>query len=181
MKTSQPTAGLLAEFSDTDVLIAAARELHRRGYRRFEAYTPFPVEGLAEAVGFRRTRIPLVVLCGAIVGMLLGYGLQYWTMVISYPMDVGGRPVHSWPAFIPVTFELTILCAALAAVLGMLGLNGLPRPHHPLFNVKEFDRASYDAYFVWVLSDDPLFHEQTTRELLVELQAQGIWEVPNES
>lgn len=180
MKPTQPTAGLLAEFGDTGALIAAARELHARGYRRIEAYTPFPVEGLAEAVGFPRTRLPWVVLCGALLGMVIGYGLQYWTTVIQYPLNIGGRPLHSWPAFIPVTFEVTILTAALFAVLGMLGLNGLPRPHHPLFNISDFDRASRDAYFLWILSQDPLFHEQTTRELLNELQALKVWDVPHE-
>ncbi|REJ88206.1 MAG: DUF3341 domain-containing protein [Planctomycetota bacterium] len=180
MKTTQPTAGLLAEFGDTDALIAAARRLHAEGYRQFECYTPFPVEGLAEAMEFRRTRMPLVVLCGALLGLVVGYGLQYWTTVIEYPLNIGGRPLHSWPSFVPVTFELTILTAALFAVLGMLGLNGLPRPHHPLFHIREFSRASSDAYFLWVKSEDPQFHEQTTREALRKLQAQEVWDVPSE-
>ena len=179
MATTMPTAGLLAEFSDTDALIAAARKLHERGYRQFECYTPFPVEGLAEAMDFRRTRMPLVVLCGAMLGLVIGYGLQYWTTVIAYPLNIGGRPLHSWTAFIPVTFEVTILVAALFAVLGMLALNGLPRPHHPLFNIEEFRRASSDAYFIWVKSEDAQFHEQTTREALNELQAQEVWDVPH--
>src|SRR5687767_1539184 len=122
--------GLLAEFENTDDLIHAAQTLYQRGYRRMDAHTPFPVEGLADALGFTRTRLPLVVLIGAILGGTLGFLLQYWVAVIAYPLNVGGRPIGlgTWPSFIPVTFELTILGGSLAAVLGMLGLNGLPRP-----------------------------------------------------
>ena len=130
-----PLYGLMAEFDSPADLLDAARRAYEEGYRRMDAYTPFPVDGLAEALGFRRTRLPLVVLFGGIAGGLGGYCLQYWISAIDYPLNVGGRPLHSWPAFIPVTFELTILVAALAAVLGMLALNGLPMPYHPVFNV----------------------------------------------
>ena len=171
--------GLLAEFPDTDTLIHAAEVLTEKGYRKVEAYTPFPVEGLAEALNFRKTRLPLVVLIGGLIGCASGYGLQYWVSVIAYPLNIGGRPLHSWPAFIPVTFELTILCAALFAVLGMLALNGLPRPHHPLFAIPQFSRASVDGYFLGIQAIDPMFHEITTAELLRELKAKEVIDVPS--
>jgi hypothetical protein len=170
--------GILAEFDDADELVAAAERVHEAGYRRVEAYSPMPVEGLADAIGFHRTRMPLVVLVGGIVGGLSGYGLQYYATVVAYPMNVGGRPLHSWPAFIPVTFEMTILFAALAAVLGMLAMNGLPRPHHPLFGVPQFDRASRDRFFLCIMRSDPLYHERTTRELLETLGATEVIDVP---
>lgn len=170
--------GLLAEFRDTETLIYAARALTERGYRRVEAYSPFPVEGLAEALNFRRTGIPLLVLIGGLIGGAAGYYLQYWVSVIAYPINIGGRGLHSWPAFIPVTFECTILVAALTAVLGMLALNGLPRPHHPLFAVPAFAHASTDGYFIGIQAIDPLFDETQTRRLLEALQAKEVTLVP---
>src|SRR5438876_798702 len=128
--TTSEIYGLMAEFDNPDALLEAASRTHAEGYRTVDAYTPFPVHGLAEAIGQRRTRLPLVVLIGGIVGGTGGYLLQLWTMGFSYPINVGGRPLNSWPAFIPVTFELTVLIAALSAVLGMLALNGLPEPYH---------------------------------------------------
>ena len=125
----------MAEFDSPEAVVEATRHAYERGYRMMEAYTPFPVEGLAEALGFRHNKIPAVVLIGGIVGGLGGFFMQWYSAVLSYPIDVGGRPFNSWPAFIPITFEMTVLFAALAAVFGMLGLNGLPRPHHPVFNV----------------------------------------------
>ncbi len=172
------TYGILAEFDDADELVAAAERVHEAGYRRVEAYSPMPVEGLADAIGFHRTRMPLVVVVGGIVGGLSGYALQYYATVVAYPMNVGGRPLHSWPAFIPVTFEMTILFAALAAVLGMLAMNGLPRPHHPLFGVPQFDRASRDGFFLCIMRSDPLYHERTTRNLLESLGATEVIDVP---
>jgi ActD protein len=136
--------GLLAEFGDAESLRSAAAAATAAGYRRVDAFTPMPVEGLAEALGKTYTRIPAITFLGGLVGGISGYALQYYVAVIAYPLNVGGRPLHSWPAFIPVTFEMTVLCAALAAVLGMLALNGLPRPHHPLFNIDEFKLASRD-------------------------------------
>jgi hypothetical protein len=169
---------LLAEFGDAEALVNAAARVHQAGYRGFEAYSPMPVEGLAEAIGFRRTRVPLVVLVGGVVGMVGGYALQYYCAVIAYPINIGGRPLNSWPAFIPVTFEMTVLGAALAAVLGMLAMNGLPRPHHPLFGVPQFDRATRDRFFLCVLKADPLYHERTTRKLLEQLDAREVIDVP---
>ena len=170
--------GLLAEFDDPDRLVAASRQVHAAGYRRFDAYSPFPVHGLADAVGFRKTSMSVVVLVGGILGGAGGYVMQYWMTVIDYPINVGGRPLHSWPSFLPATFECTILLAALAGVLGMLALNGLPRPHHPLFNVPEFDRASSDRFFLCIEARDPQFHEETTRNLLESLDPVGVFDVP---
>src|ERR1019366_6810536 len=128
MTARPPIYGLLAEFADAQALVAATRRAHDAGFRHMDAYSPFPIEGLAEALGFRKTRLPLIVLIGAVLGGLSGYLLQYWTAVIDYPINVGGRPLHSWPSFMIVTFELTILGASIFAVLGMLALNGLPMP-----------------------------------------------------
>ncbi|QDU98093.1 DUF3341 domain-containing protein [Lignipirellula cremea] len=170
--------GLLAEYDNPDQLVEAARSTYQAGYRRIEGYTPMPVEGLPEAMEFRRTRMPLVILLGAIFGAIAGYALQYWVAVIAYPINVGGRPLHTWPAFIPITFETTILCGSLAGVLGMLALNRLPRPHHPLFNVAEFSRATRDRFFLCVEARDPLFSLPETRELLQQTGALEVFDVP---
>lgn len=172
--------GLLAEFEDTPSLVAAAAEVRRRGYVRVDGYTPFPVEGLAEALGMQRTRMPYVVLLGALIGGLAGFALQYWISVVEYPLNIGGRPLNSWPSFIPVTFEMTILGGALFAVLGMLGLNGLPRPHHPLFAIEDFARTTTDRYFLCIEAQDAQFHETSTRQVLEELGAIKVWDVPAE-
>jgi hypothetical protein len=176
---SAPTTnfGLLAEFVEPDDLVKAAARIQAEGYADFEAYSPMPVEGLPEAVGFPRSRMPLVVLIGGTVGLVVGYGMQYYLMAINYPLNVGGRPLNSWPSFVPVTFELTVLIAALSAVLGMLAMNGLPRPHHPLFAVPQFDRATQDRFFVCIRATDPKFHEQTTREFLQRLGAKEVIDV----
>jgi hypothetical protein len=170
--------GILAEFTDAEELVAAAQRVYDSGYRRFEAYSPMPIEGLADAIGFRRTRMPLVVLIGGVIGALTGYGLQYWVAAIAYPLNIGGRPLHSWPAFVPVTFEMTVLVAALFAVLGMLAMNGLPRPHHPLFAIPQFDRAMRDRFFLCILESDPLFHVRSTREFMQTLGAAEVIDVP---
>ena len=169
--------GLVAEFATPDALLEATHRARQAGYRDIEAYTPFPVEGLTEALGFHRTSLPLVVLLGGIVGGLSGYFLQYWINVMHYPLNVGGRPLHSWPAFIPVTFELTILVAALAAVLGMLALNGLPMPYHPLFNVPRFALVTRDCFFLCIEARDPKFDRIETRCFLESLKACDITEV----
>ena len=178
MNQSADSFGLLAEFVEPDELVAAAERVYGAGYRDFEAYSPMPVEGLPEAVGFPRSRMPLAVLIGGVAGCLVGYGMQYWITVIEYPLNIGGRPLHSWPSFVPVIFEMTVLFGALAAVLGMLALNGLPRPHHPLFGVPQFDRATQDRFFLCIRRTDPLFHERTTQEFLEGLGAREVVDVP---
>lgn len=170
--------GLLAEFADADELVAATARAHADGYRNVEAYAPMPVEGLAEALGFRRTRMPLVVLIGGVVGALSGFALQYYCAVVAYPLNIGGRPLLSWPSFVPVIFEMTVLFAALSAVFGMLALNGLPRPHHPLFAIPSFDRASQDRFFLCILAQDPKFHLHSTRQFLEGLGAKEVTDVP---
>jgi hypothetical protein len=142
-----------------------------------DAYSPFPIEGLAEVIGCKRTQLPLIVLIGGILGGIAGFYLQYWISVIDYPLIVGGKPYNSWPAFIPVTFETTILGAALAAVLGMLGLNGLPMPYHPVFNVERFALASRDRFFLCIEAADPKFDVDKTVEFLRSLNPTSIHEV----
>jgi Protein of unknown function (DUF3341) len=169
--------GLMAEFEAPEALLEAARRAYVTGYRHMDAYSPFPVEGLAAAIGFQRTRLPLVVLLGGIIGGVGGFLLQYYAAVIDYPLNVGGRPLNSWPAFIPVTFELTILVAALFAVLGMLALNGLPMPYHPVFNVPRFALASRDHFFLCIETRDHLFDRQRTQQFLESLGAHEVTEV----
>ncbi len=170
--------GLLAGFDTPGELIRAARTARDEGYVNMDAYSPFPSEELAEALGVRTSRLPLLVLLGGLTGCLGGYFMQYYAAVISYPVNVGGKPLNSWPMFIPVTFELTILAAALTAVLGMLALNGLPRPHHPLFNVPAFDRATQDRFFLCIEARDPRFHLDQTRAFLENLNPSTLEEVP---
>ena len=158
--------GLMAEFDDPSSLVAAAERAHREGYRCMDAYSPFPIEELHEALGSRHTRLPLIVLIGGLCGCIGGYTLQYWSSVIAYPLNIGGKPLHSWPAFIPVTFECTILVAALSAVLGMLALNRLPQPYHAVFNVPRFALASRNRFFLCIESIDPKFDLERTREFL---------------
>jgi len=179
MRRRPPIYGLLAEFDSPDALVAAVRRAYNAGYRRMDAYTPFPIDEVAEALHFRRTRIPLVVLIGGVIGCVGGYFMQYYASVIDYPINVGGRPLHSWPAFIPVTFELTVLCAALFAVLGMLALNGLPMPYHPLFHVPRFALATRDRFFFCIEALDPKFDREATKQFLASLQPREVTEVPH--
>ncbi len=174
-----PFYGLLAEFTSPHELVEAAHRAYAAGYRRLDAYSPFPVEGLSEAMGFRRTRLPLVVFLGGVAGCIAAVVMQYYIAVINYPMNVGGRPLNSWPSWIPVTFELTVLIASLAAVLGLLGLNGLPMPYHPLFNVPRFALASRDRFFLCIEAIDPLFDAETTRGFLTTLGPKEVFEVPH--
>jgi len=175
MKNS--TVGLMAEFVGHEELLSAARTAHSAGYRHMDAYSPFPVEGLAEAIGHKRSALPLVVLLGGITGGLGGYFMEWYAMAVDYPIEIGGRPLHSWPAFIPITFELTILCAALSAIVAMLAFNRLPRPYHPVFNVAEFARASTDRFFLCIESTDPMFDNAGTRNFLRTLHPSMIAEV----
>ncbi len=171
--------GMMAEFDTAQELVAAAHKTHEAGYQKIDAYSPFPIEGLAEAIGFHKNRVALVVLIGGLVGLISAYSLQYWVAVITYPTNVGGRPLHSWPSFIIVTFELTILFAGLSAVIGMLALNGFPMPYHPVFNVPEFAKASDNKFFLIVFSSDPKYDAARTRSFLSGLAPRMIAEVPS--
>lgn len=169
--------GLMAEFQNPHDLVEAARRAREAGYRQMDAYSPYPVEGLAEALGLERTRVPLITLIGGLLGAAVGFALQYWISVIDYPINVGGRPLNSWPAFIIVTFELTVLFAALFAVLGMLALNGLPMPYHPVFNVPRFALATRDRFFLCIEASDPKFRPDETRYFLERLAPRVVSEV----
>lgn len=177
MKTNPEIYGLLAEFEEPDYLLEAAKRAYENGYRKMDAYTPFPVEGLAEAVGFSKPRLPLLVLIGGIVGAVLGFSMQYYGSVIGYPLNIGGRPLNSWPSFIPITFEVTILIAAFTAVLGMFALNGLPQPYHPVFNVERFALASRDRFYLCIESRDSKFDRAATKKFLESLKPRVVFEV----
>jgi hypothetical protein len=172
-----PIYGLMAEFTDPTALVAAARRTREQGYRKLDAYTPFPIEELNEALDLHGNRLPLIVLIGGIIGGLTGYLMQYYIAVMHYPLNVGGRPLHSWPAFIIVTFEMTILFAGISAVLGMLALNGLPMPYHPVFNVPRFALASRSRFFLCIEARDPLFDRERTAEFLESLKPREVSEV----
>lgn len=169
--------GLMAEFETSEELVDAARHAYDAGYRKMDAYVPLPVEGLAEAIGVRRNWVSPVVLAGGLAGCAGGFGLLYWITVIAYPHNVGGRPFNSWPAYIPVTFECTVLLAALTAVFGMLAMNGLPMPYHPVFNVPRFEHASRDRFFLCIEADDPKFRIEETRAFLQQLHPSEVSEV----
>jgi hypothetical protein len=175
--STAPVFGLLAEFDSPEGLVAAGERAYADGYRRLDAYTPFPVHGLAEAIGFRTNRLPLLVLVAGIVGAGAGFFSQYYAAVIDYPLNVGGRPLNSWPAFIPITFEVTILAAAATAVLGMLALNGLPQPYHPVFNAPRFALATRDRFFLCIEATDPRFDSEATRKFLEGLGAKEVTDV----
>jgi len=171
--------GLMAEFETPTDIVNAAKRTHQAGYRKIDAYSPFPIEELAEAIGFHRDGVALITLIGGLLGMFGGYFMQYWIHAINYPTNVGGRPFNSWPAFIVVTFELTILCAGLAAVFGMLALNGLPMPYHPAFNVPRFAFATKDRFFLIIFSSDRKYDPAETRRFLESLGPRTVSEVPS--
>jgi hypothetical protein len=179
LATSAEIYGLMAEFDSADELLQAAHRTHDAGYRKIDAYSPFPIEGLADAIGFHKNRVSLVVLIGGLVGLMSAYGLQYWVAVITYPTNIAGRPYHSWPSFIIVTFELTILFGGLSSAIGMIILNGLPLPYHPVFNVPEFAKASENKFFLVVESADPQYDPARTRAFLGDLAPRMISEVPS--
>jgi hypothetical protein len=169
--------GLMAEFENPNDLVEATRKAREEGFTKLDAYSPYPIEALAEALDIHDRKLPAVVLGGGILGGLLGYGLCYWTSVIAYPLNVGGKPLNSVPAFIVPTFETTILCAALAAVLGMLALNGLPMPYHPVFNAPRFALASRDRFFLCIESTDPKFDHDETWAFLTKLGPRVVMDV----
>lgn len=172
-----PIYGLMAEFSDPHDVVAAARRVREAGYRKVDAFSPYPIEELSEALDFHHSKLPLLVLMGGIAGLVGGYALEYWVSVIEYPLNIGGRPFHSWVAFIPPAYETTILLAALTAVLGMLALNGLPEPYHPVFNVPRFALASKDRFFILIEATDPKYDHDETWGFLVKCGARVVSEV----
>ncbi len=169
---------LAAEFETASELLHATETVRRAGYSRIDAHSPLPIHGMEEAIGQRYTRLPILVFIGGLTGALCGFFLQYWTAVVDYPIMIGGKGLNSWPAFIPVTFECTILFAAFTAVFGMLAINGFPRPHHPVFETPGFERASQDRFFLVVEALDPQFDEQRVRALLEEQNPHAVHEVP---
>ena len=169
---------LLAEFPTAEALVEAARETRNDGYSRIDALSPFAIPEVEEALRLPRTRVPLVFLIGGILGGLTGFLMQVYSCVYSYPINVGGRPHYSWPAFIPITFELTILGAGLAGAFGMLALNGLPHPYHPLFNSPSFELATQTRFFLCIEAADPKFNLRETHQFLLSLQPINVEEVP---
>jgi hypothetical protein len=172
-----PLYGVMAEFESPTDLVAAAHKVYSLGYRRINGYSPFPIEELSEAIGFTKTSLPLIVFIGGVVGGLSGFFMQYWIEVIDYPINVGGKPTNSWPAFIPITFEMTVLFAAFSAVLGMLILNKLPQPYHPVFNLPNFALATRDRFFLAVEANDPKFKHGEVVDLLKSLNATAVNDV----
>jgi hypothetical protein len=170
--------GLLAQFETPEQLVAAAGRARAAGYRKVEGYCPFPVHGLDEALGRPRSGIPLLVLAGGFTGAIIAYSLEYYCSAVGYKINIGGRPLNSWPQFMPVVFELTVLGASFAAFFGSMILNGLPQPYHPLFNVPNFKLASQNRFFLSIETDDPQFHLTETRQFLESLPAEHVFEVP---
>jgi hypothetical protein len=166
--------GVLGEFETPEGLLQAARRAREVGYRRMDAYTPFPIHGLSDAMGFRPTKLPFIVLAGAVIGCATALGTMWFSATIHYPINVAGKPFASWPMFIPITFEATVLFAALFAVFGMLGMNGLPMPYHPIFNAPRFAFASRDRFFLCIESRDPRFQEDDVRAFLSGLGAKDV-------
>lgn len=179
-RVEKPLYGLMAEFTEHDQLLDAARRAYAEGYRRIDAFSPFPIDELAEAIGHEYSLVPLITLVGGMMGGLGGYFMQWYAMARLYPINVGGRPHNSWPNFIPITFELTILVASASAFISMLILNRLPQPHHPVFNVPQFRRASIDRFFLCIEVEDPKFEREGTGRFLATLKPTSIVEVEDD-
>ncbi|MGH9376230.1 MAG: DUF3341 domain-containing protein [Terriglobia bacterium] len=173
-----PIYGVMAEFDNTKDLLEAAHKVRAAGYRRVDAYSPLPVEGLSEAVGFPHTKLPVIVFIGGLIGCCGGFFLQYYPNAMGYPLDIGGKPFDSWPAFIPITFELTILFACLFCFFGWVILSGLPSPYHPVFNVPRFALASRDRFFLCIESKDPKFDVEQVKSFLQSLNPYEVNVVP---
>ena len=169
--------GLMAEFDNPEQLLEASRRAHAAGYRQMDAYTPMPIEGLAEAIGFHSTAVPMLVFILGLLGATGGFMLCWWITVVAYPHNVAGRPLNSWPAYVPITFESMVLVSCVGALIVMLGLNGLPQPYHPVFNVHRFEHASRDKFFLCIEAADPMFDPQGTLDFLERLNTQGVMEV----
>ena len=171
--------GLMAEFETPTELVHAAKAAYAEGYREMDAYSPFPIEEASEAIGFHKSAVPLIVLIGGLLGGLSGFALQYWINVIAYPLNIGGKPYDSWPAFIVPTFEMTILFAGLSGMFGMFALNGLPQPYHPVFHVDKFSAVTRDRFFLCVEATDPKFDLVGTQQFMQALKPLSISEVPH--
>jgi hypothetical protein len=170
--------GMLAEFDSPVELTEAAEKAYAAGFRHMDAYSPFPIEEVSEAIGFHRSRLPMIVLACGLLGMLGGFALQYWVSALEYPLNIGGRPMASWPAFIVPAYECTILAASLSAVVGMFALNGLPQPYHPLFNIMDFENVTRDKFYLCIESNDEQYDAANTRKFMEELHPNNVWEVP---
>jgi len=178
VQTTPPAIyGLMAEFDEPRSLVDAAKRAYAAGYRKIDTFSPYPIEEAWEAIGHHDRRLSPIVLAGGLTGLTTGFALQLWVHIIAYPINIAGKPLNSWPMFVPVAFELTILFAAIAAVVGMIVLNGLPQPYHPAFNVERFEHASRDKFFLIVESDDPKFDRQATTDFLRGLNASEVSEV----
>lgn len=177
MSNGEKLYGVMAEFETSREILHAARRARAEGYTKMDAHTPHNVEGLADAVGFSKSHISLFILVFALIGGTIGLVLQYWVSVVTYPMNVGGRPLASWPAFIPTAFEITILSGVIGGLIGLFVLNRFPQPYHPVFNVPEFDRASQDRFFLVIEAEDPKFDLEATRQFLESMDPWGVYDV----